>query len=298
MSGQGEEDFQSRRLPSLLGVEAFVAVGRAQSFSRAAENLNLTVSALSKRVASLEAILGEALFIRKGQSLGFTPRGMSLFAELSPLVDELGRILAPPVTREPGLIVLNLPVSLAALWLIPHLAAFERAHPDLRLRLETGPLITRHKRGETDAAIRFGRGEWPDVQALKLADAPLFPVGAAPTAPEAFAALKLLAVQGAEDAWAAWFENRGESAPSAARSPQVFENAHLMLEAAAHGLGLALAPDILTASYLENARLHRISDTPLELGRAYYFTADARRWNERAITALREWLCEIAMPRK
>lgn len=298
MSGQGEEGFQSRRLPSLLGVEAFVAVGRAQSFSRAAENLNLTVSALSKRVASLEAILGEALFIRKGQSLGFTPRGMSLFAELSPLVDELGRILAPPVAREPGLIVLNLPVSLAALWLIPHLAAFERAHPDLRLRLETGPLITRHKRGETDAAIRFGRGEWPDVQALKLADAPLFPFGVEPTAPQAFAAQKLLAVQGAEDAWATWFESRCEPVPDAARTPQIFENAHLMLEAAAHGLGLALAPDILAAPYLESGKLSRLDATPLELNRAYYFTAEARRWNERAIAALREWLCEIAIPEK
>jgi len=294
MSGQDGGEFPSRRLPSLLGVEAFVAVGRAQSFSRAAENLNLTVSALSKRVTSLEAILGEALFIRKGQSLGFTPRGMSLFAELSPLVDELARILAPPVTREPGLIVLNLPVSLAALWLIPHLAGFERAHPDLRLRLETGPLITRHKRGETDAAIRFGRGEWPDVQALKLAQAPLFPLAANPAALKDMDAQPLLAVQGAEDAWAAWFEHLGGRIPPAARSPQVFENAHLMLEAAAHGLGCALAPDIIAAPYLSDGRLHPAGAAPLDLGRAYYFTADARRWNERGITVLREWLCGIA----
>lgn len=286
------EPSSSRRLPSLLGVEAFVAVGRAQSFSRAAEQLNLTVSALSKRVAGLEALVGEALFLRSGASLSFTPRGLSLFAELSPIVDELGRILAPPAKAESGKLVLHLPTSLAALWLIGELKNFHDTHAGLDLKIETGPHVTRHKRGAVDAAIRYGLGNWEDVKAERLIDGALAVFAAEPLDGEALSKTPLLGVSGAEDAWHGFFDELGMSAVPG--EPQIFENAQLMLEAAANGLGAALAPRILALPYLTAGRLTQADLPVLDLGRAFYFVAEPRRWEEQPIRQLREWLCARA----
>src|SRR5512143_3357331 len=121
-----------RRLPSLDFLRGFEAAGRLLSFTRAAEELFLTQSALSRQIQALESALGVALFERRHRALALTPAGVAFHRAVS----ENLRTLASAVEtlhggeREPG-VTLSTTVSFASLWVIPRLANFRLQHPDV-----------------------------------------------------------------------------------------------------------------------------------------------------------------------
>ena len=156
-------------LPSLRGIAIFVTAGRALSFTEAAKTMHLTPSGVSKRVSDLERELGVALFRRFNRRLELTPAGARLLAAAGKaldLIEHESAAIRP--RRSNGTLRLSVLQSFAALWLLPRLAAFKRARPDLDVEIESSTTLVDLTDDHFDAAIRFGHGRWPGLAADKL----------------------------------------------------------------------------------------------------------------------------------
>jgi DNA-binding transcriptional LysR family regulator len=145
-----------RRLPSLDFLRGFEASGRLKSFTRAADELHLTQSALSRQVAAIEEALGVALFERRHRALSFTPEGEAFHREITTHLQAIARAAESAVgaRRAPGLTVTTT-VSFASLWLIPRLARFRAKRPDAEVYVSADDRTVDLARGEVDVAIRY-----------------------------------------------------------------------------------------------------------------------------------------------
>src|SRR4051812_26814920 len=154
-----------RKLPFLNGIRAFEAAARAESFAKAAGELNVTPAAISRMVQLLEQRIGVPLFERKANRLILTAAGRTYQAGLTQLFDALAN-LTTQVTAMGGSRVLTVGVgpTFAARWLIPRLADFQKEAPDLEVRFATGG-ATVPLNDDWTCGIRLGNGDWPGYAA-------------------------------------------------------------------------------------------------------------------------------------
>src|SRR5215470_16858804 len=165
------------RLPSLNGLRAFEAAARHLSFTQAASELNVTQTAISHQIRRLEEELGIRLFIRKNRALALTPKARDYLPGVRAAFNDL-RLATDRLLRKDDDHVLTVSTlaSLAAKWLLPRLTAFQEAHPGIDVRITTSTALVDFQRDNVDAAIRYGRGQWPGVRAEWLMRDELFPV--------------------------------------------------------------------------------------------------------------------------
>ena len=255
----------SHDLPPLNALRAFEAAARLNSFSHAASELHVTHGAVSRQVRSLEEHLGVALFSKEGRGLKLTDAGIrlrdvsaELFNRLRSTCAELqqGQADAPFVLACPG--------SLLARWFIPRLDRLNRELPELRLQLSASEGELDPRRSGVDATLWFAEPPWPaDMQVFELAAERIGPVLSpryahfavlhqAPTA--ALLGEPLLHTSSRPQAWPSWAASNGLDA-SALKLGQGFEHLYYLLEAAAAGLGVAIAPQQLVADDLAGGRL-------------------------------------------
>ncbi|WP_338879735.1 LysR substrate-binding domain-containing protein [Achromobacter veterisilvae] len=284
-----------RRLPSLNALRFFDSAARQASFTLAAKELCVTHSAVSQQVRQLEEWLGCPLFERRSGGVHLTAAGLGLqraaqeaFDLLERRCDELKR------SSQPAELAVGAPASFLSNWLIPRLEHFEARHPDIRVRLQTAadPALLNTQR--VDALILAGRA-WPREWAVT----PLFPETIGPVcAPARGARIRrpadvldapLLHTTSRPDAWKDWAAQQG--IPLAPQRPgREFDHLGHMLEAAAAGLGIAIAPAVLVEADLHRGRLA----APLgfvESGAAFSLCTrkDAAR-ADAALERLRGWL--------
>src|ERR1700756_3428670 len=165
------------RLPSLNGLRAFEAAARLLSFTLAASELNVTQTAISHQIRRLEEELGIRLFIRKNRALALTPQARDYLPGVRAAFNDL-RLATDRLLRkdEDNVLTISTLASLAAKWLLPRLSTFQEAHPGIDVRITTSTSLVDFKGGDVDAAIRYGRGNWPGVRAQWLMADELFPV--------------------------------------------------------------------------------------------------------------------------
>src|ERR1700756_1945513 len=165
------------RLPSLNGLRAFEAAARHLSFTQAASELNVTQTAISHQIRRLEEELGLRLFIRKNRALALTPQARDYLPGVRAAFNDL-RLATDRLLRKDDDKVLTVSTlaSLAAKWLLPRLTAFQEAHPGIDVRITTSTALVDFRGGGVDAAIRYGRGNWPGVRAEWLMADDFFPV--------------------------------------------------------------------------------------------------------------------------
>lgn len=246
------------RRPPLSDLHAFDAVARRLSFTKAAQDLAVTQGAVSQRIKTLEARLGVRLVHRLTRALALTEQGAVLATALrdgfSRIEAGLEALHAPPAAA--GLTV-AVSSSFAGLWLLPRLAGFQAAHPNIRVEVRAEDRLTGPHLENVDLALRFGAGPPDDWRALDWMDDTVFAV----TAPGS-AALGLdqpwIRDAAAEDdasgcGWRAWTQAAGESRPVMA-GPS-FNQAVLALQAAKDGLGVALGRRTLVQADLACGRL-------------------------------------------
>src|SRR5512135_11340 len=165
------------RLPSLDLLKGFEAAARLLSFTRAGEELHLTQSAVSRQIKELEEQLGVALFERRHRSLGLTEAGRALFPAASQVLQAMravtDRLRALSAQRSLAVTTTN---SFAALWLIPRLARFTRAHPGVDVRIAADTRVQDLEREGLDLAIRHGPASLAGPQAVPLFGERVFPV--------------------------------------------------------------------------------------------------------------------------
>ena len=254
----------SRPLPPLNALRAFEAAARLGSVSRAAGELHVTHGAVSRQIRSLEEALGAPLFQRDGRGLALTPSGLRLRDAAGDAFAGLQSTWAGLRERGPAALVLGCPGSLLARWVIPRLERLAGDLPELKLHLSAQESGFDDALTGLDAALVLGEAPWPaGWQVHALAPERIGPVlsprharfDALRTAP-AVALLDepLLHTASRPQAWPRWLATQGLD-PSTLRPGAGFDHLTYLLEAAAAGLGVAIAPQELVQADLDSGRL-------------------------------------------
>ena len=278
----------------LNGLRAFEAAARHASLTRAAIELNVTPAALGHQVKALEERLGTSLFRRLPRGLALTDEGQALLPVLTEAFDRMAAALARfDEGRGRELLSVGAVGSFAVAWLLPRLARFEAAHPQVDIRLSTNNNRVDIAEEGLDFAIRFGDGAWHGTEAVPLFAAPLTPLCNAETAARlttpADLAVETLLRSYRSDEWPAWFEAAGVTGTPPLTGP-VFDSAALMVEAALAGQGVALAPAILFGE-----RAARPFAIEIDRG-SYWLTRLKSKRPTAAMAAFETWLLAEARP--
>ncbi|APP81247.1 LysR family transcriptional regulator [Xanthomonas hortorum] len=253
-------------LPPLAALRAFESAARLQSVSRAAQELHVTHGAISRHVRTLEQSLETALFSRQGRGLVLTAAGTRLrdaTGEGFALIGETwAGLLRRPGSETP--LVLGCSGSLLARWVIPHLSRLQQDLPDVRLHLSASEQAPGPELDGLDAALLLDTPPWPgEWQVHELGVEWIGPVLSPQLAsttqldgndPAALLDHALLHTRSRPQAWPEWAQTHGV-APEALRFGTEFEHLVYLLEAAAAGLGVAIAPQPLVAADLAAGRL-------------------------------------------
>ena len=282
------------RLPPFFALRALEAAARHRSYSRAAEELSVTHGAVSQQIRRLEAELGARRFARRGNAMVPTPAAQHLASELGRGFDVLQNAVSQfnaAAERDP--LVVSLDPQFANRWLpsrLPKLLS-DPAGANLELRVE-------ERRADfttdgVDVAIRYGAGRWQTLEARRLFAETLFPVCSPKIAAEhpmrqPRDLLRAPLLHNSYRPWSLWFRAFGLESP--ARTGLLFEDSVMLVEAAAQGLGVALARSGLIEADLAAGRLVRPLETAVasDLGFFVVWRADSRKL--RRTHALRDWL--------
>ena len=286
------------RLPPLHALAAFEAAARHQSFIKAADELCVTQSAISHRIRQLEEDLGVKLFLRINRNIALTPQGeIYLVAVRKALADiEVATRGVTHAVRHT--LKVSVAPAIGSKWLVSRLADFQRQHPDIDLILSASIQLANIKSGEVDVGVRYGQGHWPGLVAYKLTDevleavcAPDYParIGGLET-PADLAKAKLLRHPSLP--WRPWLDAAGLDweEPSGG---VLFDDAVMMIEAAAAGNGIAVSPGKLIAPYVAAGSLVKLFGLAPK-DRGYHVVLAPESVNKPWVMAFANWLVETA----
>ncbi len=277
----------ARKIPSLQALTCFDAAARHESYTRAAQELALTQSAVSRQITALEAFLGVALFKRTRHGVALTRRGAEYAVQIAPRLQALEQDTLDVMSAQGGGGALHLAAvpTFATRWLIPRLPALAASHPDITVHIETRTRPFMFTESPFDAALYAGTAEqvasWVGTQALRLMADEVLPVcspalmaGQNALEPEAMARMPLLQQSTRPSAWRQWFEAAGVSAPQALAGPR-YELFSMTAAAAAQGMGLALVPRLLIDAELQRGELVIASPRMAPGERSYFLVRPA-----------------------
>lgn len=256
------------RFPPLNALRAFEAAARRLSFTKAAEELNVTPGAISQQIRQLEEFAGTPLFKRTGRSVLLTDAAQAclpLVHEAFEKIGEAGRQMRQPARR--GRVMVSCAPSFAAKWLAPRLEGFHQAHPGIEAWVSADMQLTDFNTADADIAIRYGTGSYEGLKSEKLLDETVLPVCSpqllkGPDAirrPQDLSQHTLIHDESPENDpscpdWTTWLAARGISGVDATRGPR-FNQAVLVIEAATNGRGVALAKRAIAQAELDAGRL-------------------------------------------
>jgi len=284
------------RLPSLSALRLFEAAARHLSFTRAAQELNVTQAAVSHQMRALEEQLGIKLFRRSTRRLSLTREGQRLQPAASEAFRILGRALVE-IGRGEQLLSITTTPSFGARWLAPRLGRFAERHPEIDLSIRHTQTVLDLAREGLDLAIRWGKGRWPGVESELIGPASRIVV-ATPAyvrrltlkEPRDIERAGLLHDETRED-WTEWLLVAGLD-PAIARRGIVFDDENALMQAALNGQGLALAPRSIAADDLKAGRLVSPFDLALAEGYGYYLVYEAGALERPKVAAFRAFLEE------
>ena len=293
-------------IPNLVALQIFEAAARHESFTRAANELSLTQSAVCRQVAGLESRLGVALFLRIKKRIVLTTHGRHYAALVRKNLDRIERDTLELMAQRGVGRILEIAVvpTLASQWLIPRLPQFRALRPDItvNLSIRTEPFL--FSDSPFDAALYFGDSVWPGTQGkLLFREGKVVPVcspsllaGSAPGSSislEQLADLPLLHLSTRPDAWRTWFRLNGLEHDVRAVRGARYELFTMLTSAAQAGLGVALLPEILLADELSSGRLVVPLNKPMSGTSGYYLVAPDEIAHDEPFVALSDWLSSI-----
>ncbi len=284
----------AHRLPPLSALRVFEAAGRCGGFAAAAAELGVTPSGVSHGVRTLEDALGMPLFHRDQRGMRLTPAGEKLLQEASRAFEGLSRCIEALMGPSGGRrLTGSVAPTFAMRWLLPRLPALRRRHPSLDLAISTEREHVELGDGRFDFAIRMAKEPSGPAEWHRLVAVGMVPVAAADCRmplSEALARLPAIHVTAAGEDWASWAALRGLLPPNPARGLR-FDTIGMALDAAAQGLGLALARLPVCANDIAAGRV-RALDAPVEGGTTYWLVARPGLLRQREGRLLAAWLRE------
>jgi DNA-binding transcriptional LysR family regulator len=291
-----------RKIPSTLALTAFEAAARHQSYTKAADELAVTQSAVCRQIAGLEDFLGVRLFRRNRRGVALTGAGLSYCRQVTARLDEVERDTLDLMARggEGGALELGVVPTFASKWLLPRMPAFVASHPGIHVNLaaQTRPFLFDDT--AFDAAIYAGETTWPGTDGVFLMRENLVAV----CSPQRLGIRKrslatsdwhhhtLLQQSTRPYAWRQWFASRGMKVEGDMAGPR-FELFSMLTEAAICGMGIALIPRFLIENELKLGLLVQVVKHA-QLDRSYYLIYPEGKVENAALIAFRDWLQEQA----
>ena len=275
------------RLPALDPLKGFDAAARHLSFTRAAEELFLTQSAISRQIQTLEAQLGVKLFRRETRRLSLTPEGEVLARAVAETLARLADVCAglKASQRRPRVNV-SAAVGIASLWLVPRLAAFQEMEPDVNVRLSADNRMVDIEREDIDLALRYIHPDTAPPGAVLLFEEEVFPVAAPKLAaklpavlqPEDLERLTLLAFDNGHKApwfsWDPWLVGLG-LAHARPKAVLEFNQYDQLIRAAEDGRGIALGRGPLVEQLIAEGKLRALGKSRQRVAARAYFLVRA-----------------------
>jgi DNA-binding transcriptional LysR family regulator len=290
-----------RKIPSTAALVSFEAAARHESFTKAAEELSLTQSAVCRQISTLEEFLGIQLFRRTRRGVKLSEAGQAYARRVTAQLDAVERdTLAIMSTQGAQTIELAVGPSFGTQWLLPRLAEFQRQRPHITVNLSSRTRPFLFADTGFDAAIHFGDGDWSGSQAHFLMRENAQPVcspalldGRERLTVSELAGLPLLQQSTRPYAWRQWFGQQGLNVAQDLGGPR-YELFSMLAQAASHGMGVALIPPFLIERELADGRLSVANEQSVPGEMAYYLIIPERKVESAALRAFRDWLLPVA----
>jgi len=292
-----------RKIPSTVALSAFETAARHQSFTKAADELSVTQSAICRQIATLEDQLGVKLFRRTKRGVIVTEAGSSYARSVRARLDEMERDTLELMANGAQGTTLDIGVvpTFATNWLLPRLVGFRHTHPHIIVNLHTRTRPFLFDDTALDAAIYAGETIWPGTEGHFLMRENLVPVASpALIAPRKvlrasqLARLPLLQQTTRPHAWRHWFQSQGLEVENDLAGPRL-ELFSMLAKAAILGMGVSLIPKFLVEKEIETGLLVQVVNHAYLSDRSYYLIYPERKGgNSEALAAFRDWLQQEA----
>lgn len=292
------------RLPSLRALRAFEAAGRRLSFSRAAEELNVSPGAISHQISTLEQELKFPLFRRLSGGIVLTEKGRKLLGVLTKAFSDITASVEDLSGNQPDLHIRVQPAFMAR-WLLPRLHDFQKSFPEIKLKTTTSISPLNVKSNEFDAAIltmqsppQGPRSEFLMDELLTPVCSPAFLEANGPFAsPDHLMSFPIIKVRLPEDSrgedgrsyWQKWLQAAGEAGDEP-DTVQEYDTLDAALLAACHGFGIAMADRNLVNEELTDGRLVMPFDLVVNQGMSYFLVISRESADKPEMEAFRQWL--------
>ncbi|MFC3052797.1 LysR substrate-binding domain-containing protein [Kordiimonas pumila] len=281
-----------RQIPSLTALECFENVMRHGLVTRAADELNLTQSAVSRQIGNLEAFIRQPLFKRERKRLVPTEAAKEFSTTLSPIMDKLEKETMRLMSwgAEDRILTLGLLPTFGSRWLIPRLGGFTAKNPDIQLNIVTGLSLEDFIAANTDVFILYGTGIWKGYESQRIVDEEIVPV----IMPELYQSPEIMDYEHLQmatrpKAWQVWLHANGRGERAQKLGPK-FENFTMMIEAVRSGLGVAVLPNMYVESDLKSGRLLAPFGAPVASKNGYYLAYPDHLSGSNKVQAFKNWL--------
>jgi len=290
----------SKKLPPLNPLKVFDAVVRTQNLTKAAQELHISQSAVSKQLYVLQSYLGVELFRRERHGISLTQAGIHFGEEIGPAFDAISKATTK-IMRSGADSTLRIQTytTFAAKWLIPRLADFHARHKDISVEITNSVKGVDFDRDNVDLAIQMGNGVWPGHDADFLFEDVIEPVCSpaffkrhAPDSayPQALLRTCLLVSRYRRTDWSTWARLCRYEDEIADSEQMRFSTSVLTWQAAVEGLGIAIGQTSLLADDLKAQRLVRPFNLPVRTGASYYVVRPQLQRHARKVMLFRDWI--------
>ncbi|MDQ0319508.1 DNA-binding transcriptional LysR family regulator [Pararhizobium capsulatum DSM 1112] len=278
----------------LNGLRAVEATGRLGSLQAAADELGVTIGAVSQQIIKTEKQLGRTLFERSPRGLVASDFGERFLPRLKAGFELLDQAVGAARKRDEGILTISVAPVFAARWLVARLDRFAEQHPGIQLRIDATTTLANIETSDVDIGIRVGRGDWPGVHAELLLAQEVFPVCSPAMASQMREPADILRFPAVIDAhamfsWDVWLREVGLSGHRMGER-HVFNEASICLDAAIAGQGPMLAWQTLASDSLLAGRLIAPFRIRAKTGFGHYFVTAPDRRETATVRAFKQWV--------
>lgn len=294
LAGNFSEILLRRQIPSLVALEAFDAVSRLGSTTKAADELGRTQSAISRQISILETAAGQRLFDRSASGLHLTATGRALYEPANAALNLIDRAMARTRAGTADVKRLQLLVwpTFGSRWLSSRLLSYprEKVGVEIEILLGLGPGEEQLRSFKTDAVIMVGAGDWPGIVSYPLVAEDLILVGAPQLFDRSFDLFdhNWLHFKALPGTWKRWL--RAHDLEEASVKPGNQYDAAMLIELATLGMGLAVLPSIYVERELASGQLIAPLGDVISTGRSYYLCYLEQDAGRSEFVAFREWM--------
>ncbi|MBT3788515.1 MAG: transcriptional regulator GcvA [Alphaproteobacteria bacterium] len=288
-----------KNLPPMNSLRVFEAAGRLLSFNKAAQELNLTPSAVSHAVKLLEEHLGLALFDRPGRGIELSAEGKIFLPSVREALVQLSNAAASLKRQSDNQpLMISAAPALTIGWLMPRLASFQLAHPEIEVRMNSSTGVFDLRHSDIDVAIRSGSGQWDGLDSHFLMSEELVVVckpgletetGEVISAARDLLKVPLLHVIPTMGQWRSWLNASGIDHPDPEKGLK-FESSAYAAAAAIAGLGVAVVPEAYVEQHIRSGRLTSPFGSDVAESYDFYIAYQTEHANIPRIVAFRDWI--------